>query len=89
MERVSGHSGEWFLDTYGRVQQSGVFWAFEQKDDADNTRDAQTLEAVSYLPKLAPGPPDQRKTDRLMQIPHHARALRHPRRINHSFLHVH
>jgi hypothetical protein len=49
----------------------------------------RTLYAVACTPQLDPVPPDQHKTDRLMQIPRHARALRHPRLIDDPFLHVH
>jgi hypothetical protein len=30
MERVSGHLGGWFLDTYGRMEKTGVFWPRER-----------------------------------------------------------
>jgi hypothetical protein len=41
------------------------------------------------MPWLDLIPPDQGKTDWLVQIPRHPRSLRHPRLIDHLFLHFH
>jgi hypothetical protein len=71
------------------TRKTGDKCAHEKRHNSDHVTQEQILEAVSCTLTLAPGPPDQRKTDRLMQIPRHARALHHPRLIDHPFLHLH